>query len=165
VKIFADAYAGAYRTLYEAKPVTCSVSGTLFDAVPAPCAVILDVSLVVYQCFTVYSLADNTWSFFYFYFQYSALPQLHSTREVSGHSVPIITCMAAGAAAILRFFGPESIGGIGDIGARIDAEVARSTGLSSDEIGHKVHISVSVFLDRLIDLVSKDIYSYRRKTC
>jgi hypothetical protein len=74
--------------------------------------------------------------------QYYALPQLQSTRAVSGHSVPIITCMAAGAAAILRFFGPESIGGIGDIGARIDAEVAR-TGLSSDEIGHKVHISVS----------------------
>ena len=49
--------------------------------------------------------------------------------------------MTAGAAAILRFFGPESIGGVGDIGVRIDAEVAH-TGLSDDEIGHKVHISL-----------------------
>lgn len=80
----------------------------------------------------------------YFYFQYFALPQLHATRTVSGHSVPIIACMSAGAAAMIRFFGPESIGGVGDIGARIDAEVAR-TGLSANEIGHKVHISVSSF--------------------
>ena len=42
----------------------------------------------------------------------------------------------------MRLFGPESIGGIGDIGARIDAETAR-TGLSENEIGRKVHISVS----------------------
>jgi hypothetical protein len=55
--------------------------------------------------------------------------------------VPIITCVAAGAGAIIRLFGPEHLGGIGDFGARIDAEVAR-TGLSADEIGDKVHISI-----------------------
>ena len=71
--------------------------------------------------------------------------------------------MAAGAAAIIRFFGPESIGGVGDIGARIDAEVAR-TGLSVDEIGHKVRIFRIIFLDRLSSLVLKDIHPYRRKT-
>ena len=38
----------------------------------------------------------------------------------------------------MRLFGPESIGGVGDIGAKVDAEVAR-TGLSPDEIGPKVH--------------------------
>jgi hypothetical protein len=46
MKVFADAYPAAYQTLYEAKSVTCSVTGTSFDAVPAPCAVILDVSLL-----------------------------------------------------------------------------------------------------------------------
>ena len=76
--------------------------------------------------------------------QYFALPQLYATRAISGHSVPIIACMAAGAAAMIRLFGPESIGGLGDIGARIDAEAAR-TGLSANEIGHKVRISVSFF--------------------
>ena len=104
----------------------------------------------------------------YFSFQYFALPQLHATRAVSGHSVPIIACMAAPAAAIIRFFGPESIGGVGDIGARIDAEAARSTGLSADEIGHKVHVSLFflILLDRSSDpVLSKDIYPYRRKTC
>jgi len=62
---------------------------------------------------------------------------LHSTRAISGHSVPVIGCIAAGAGAIIRRFGPESIGGIGDIGVKIDAEVAR-TGLPSDDIGPKV---------------------------
>ena len=44
LKLLADAYPAAYQTLYEAKPITCSVTGTTFDAVPAPCAAILDVS-------------------------------------------------------------------------------------------------------------------------
>jgi hypothetical protein len=53
--------------------------------------------------------------------------------------VPIITCTTGGAGAVLQLFGPESMGGIGNIGARIDEEVAR-TGLSDEEIGSKVHI-------------------------
>ena len=76
---------------------------------------------------------------FYLYFQFFALFQLHATRAISGRSVPIIVCVAAGAGAIIRLFGPEFIGGVGDVGAKIDAEVAR-TGLSADEIGSKVHI-------------------------
>ena len=50
--------------------------------------------------------------------------------------------ITAGAGATIRLFGPESMGGEGDIGPRIDAEIAR-TGLSEDEIGPKVHASVS----------------------
>ena len=48
VNLFPNAYPAAYQTLYEAKPITCSVTNTTFDAVPAPCAVILDVSLLMY---------------------------------------------------------------------------------------------------------------------
>jgi hypothetical protein len=44
VKAFTDAYPAAYQTLYQAKPIACSVKDTTFDAVPAPCAAILDVS-------------------------------------------------------------------------------------------------------------------------
>jgi hypothetical protein len=81
--------------------------------------------------------------FFCFYFQYFALPQLQTIRAISGHSVPIIACIAAGAAAVIRFHGPESIGGMGDFGARIDAEAARTGQPMVNEIGNKVHISVS----------------------
>ena len=66
---------------------------------------------------------------------------MQATRAISGYSVPIIACVAAGAGAIIRLLGPESMGGVGDFGARIDAEIAR-TGLSDEEIGNKVHISI-----------------------
>ena len=58
--------------------------------------------------------------------------------------MPVIACVAARAGAILRLFGPESMGGVGDFGARIDAEVA-CTGLSGEEIGLKVYIFISYF--------------------
>ena len=73
------------------------------------------------------------------FFQFFALPQLQVTRAVSGGSVPIIAFGAGGAAAYIRCFGPESMGGAGDIGPKIDAEVAR-TGLSANEIGNKVYL-------------------------
>ena len=54
--------------------------------------------------------------------------------------------MATGAGVILRRFGPESMGGVGNLGAKIDAEVAR-TGLSDEEIGVKVHFfSYHIFI-------------------
>jgi hypothetical protein len=141
INLFADAYSAAYSTLYEAKPITCSVTGTNFDAVPAPCALILDVSLPMY-----YGLQPTLVIVpYYLYFQLFALPQLQATRAVSGRSVPIITFLASGAGAFLRMMAPESMGGLGDIGAKIDAEVAR-TGLSDDEIAPKVHILYYAFI-------------------
>ena len=54
--------------------------------------------------------------------------------------MPIIGFIAAGAGAIIRLAGPESFGGVGDYGAKIDAEAAN--GLSDEEIGQKVDISL-----------------------
>ena len=69
---------------------------------------------------------------------------MRATRAVSGHSVPIIACIASGAGAIIRGYGPESIGGQGDIGAKIDVEAAR-LGVPPEEIGERVHISISCY--------------------
>ena len=55
--------------------------------------------------------------------------------------MPIITMITAGAGATIRLFGPDSMGGQGDLGPLIDAEVAR-TGLSEDEVGPKVDIFI-----------------------
>jgi hypothetical protein len=134
-------YTVAYETLYEAKSITCSVTGTTFDAVPAPCAVILDVSLQMYYSRQQYQQLMIV-SFYFILLQFFAFPQLQATRAVSGRSVPIIACSSYGAGAMIRLFGPESMGGAGDIGAKIDAEVTR-TGQSADEIGPKVYISYS----------------------
>ena len=64
------------------------------------------------------------------------------TRAISGHSVPIISFVSAGISGLIYGFGPESMGGVGSISAKIDAEITR-TGLSEDEIGPKVRISLS----------------------
>ena len=60
--LFADAYPALYQTLYEAKPITCSVMSTTFDAVSAPCAVILDVSLPILRL-TIITVHDCSFLF------------------------------------------------------------------------------------------------------
>jgi hypothetical protein len=45
IKPFAESYPDVYETLSQAKPITCATTGTKFDAVPAPMAVIMDVRL------------------------------------------------------------------------------------------------------------------------
>ena len=75
--------------------------------------------------------------------------------------MPVIAFVAAGAGALIRLFGPESMGGSGDIRSKIDAEVAR-TGGSADEIGPKVRIFRIMLLDVPSDLLFKGIIPYRR---
>ncbi|KDR78382.1 hypothetical protein GALMADRAFT_138474 [Galerina marginata CBS 339.88] len=110
MKQLAETYAAAYQTLSEGKPVTCAVKETVFDAVSAPVAVILD---------------------------FFALAQFQATRAITGHSIPIMAWVTGHASSRLRFFAPESMGGIGDFGAKVDAEAAR-TGASPEEIGNKL---------------------------
>ena len=114
----------------------CLATGRIFDAVPAPSAVILDVMCMI-NSDTIINWPRLGLLFFYSYFQLFALPQLHATRAVSGHSVPIIAGIILNAATVIRMFGPESIGGLGDFAARIDAEDAR-TRMSPEENGDKV---------------------------
>lgn len=44
MKVLAESSGDVYRALVQAQPITCAVKGTVFDAVPAPSAVIVDVS-------------------------------------------------------------------------------------------------------------------------
>ncbi|KAJ7217244.1 hypothetical protein GGX14DRAFT_331962, partial [Mycena pura] len=49
----------------------------------------------------------------------------------------IIAWVTGGASTIIRLFGPESLGGLGNFGERIDAE-AKRTGKDSVEIGDAI---------------------------
>jgi len=40
-----QSYPAAYETLYHGKPFTCATTGEVFDAVPPPVAVIIDVRI------------------------------------------------------------------------------------------------------------------------
>ncbi|PPQ96596.1 hypothetical protein CVT26_010751, partial [Gymnopilus dilepis] len=110
MKVLAESYVGTYRALVQSNAITCAVTGTVFDPVSPPNVVILD---------------------------FFAFPQLQATRAITGQSVPIFAWMTGHASSILRLYGPEEIGGIGNLGARIDAEAAR-TGVAPEEIGDKI---------------------------
>jgi len=44
---------------------------------------------------------------------------------LAGTSVAIMAMLPAPSAFFIRFFGPESLGGIGDFGKKVDEEAAR----------------------------------------
>ena len=54
--------------------------------------------------------------------------------------MPIIILLPVPSSAIIHGFGPESLGGIGDFGKKVDEEAAR-LGVSPDELGDKVRDS------------------------
>ncbi|PPQ96417.1 hypothetical protein CVT26_005096 [Gymnopilus dilepis] len=105
----AETYRTAYECLVHEKPITCAVTGKVFGPVPVPAVAILD---------------------------FLAYPLLQATREVSGRSIPIAALISGHASSIIRIFGPEHFGGLGDFGAKIDAEAAR-LGVAPEEIGDK----------------------------
>ncbi|KAJ7283947.1 UDP-Glycosyltransferase/glycogen phosphorylase [Mycena rebaudengoi] len=110
IKPFAESYPSAYQTLCEQKPIKCATSSSNFAAAPPPVAVIID---------------------------FFAVSQLQATRALTGTSIPIIAWVTGGASTILRLFGPESLGGLGNFGERIDAKAQR-TGKNPAEIGDKI---------------------------
>ncbi|KAF5313262.1 hypothetical protein D9619_003742 [Psilocybe cf. subviscida] len=110
-----QAYPAVYERLINGEAITCAVKGIVFDPLPPPVAIIMDF-----------------WS----------LPELKATRSMTGNTVPVIAIVASGAGPVIQLFGPESMGGFGDIGARIDAEVA-SSGRDPIEIGEEIFFAVN----------------------
>ncbi|KAJ7231994.1 UDP-Glycosyltransferase/glycogen phosphorylase [Mycena rebaudengoi] len=110
IPLFNKSYPTAYEALFQAKPITCATMRTTFNAIPAPDAVIMD---------------------------FFAIAQLRATRAISGKSIPIFAFVSSSASAMIRLLGPESLGGLGDFGARTDAEALR-TGKKPEEIGDEI---------------------------
>ncbi|KAJ7920684.1 hypothetical protein B0H13DRAFT_2268169 [Mycena leptocephala] len=110
VRPLADFYPAAYQAVFEGEVIACPTTGTVFDSFPPPTAIIMDFFSIV---------------------------QLQQTRAISGTAIPVFAFASCGSAALLRLFGPESLGGLGDFGARTDAEALR-TGKSSVDIGDQI---------------------------
>ncbi|KAF5313261.1 hypothetical protein D9619_003741 [Psilocybe cf. subviscida] len=125
-----QAYPAVYKRLIAGEAITCAVNGTVFDPLPPPVAIIMDF----------WSLSD-----------------LKATRCMTGNTIPLIAIVASGAAPIIQLFGPESMGGFGDIGARIDAEVAR-TGRGPIEVGEEIFYAVTGSVLRIPGL--PEMYDY-----
>lgn len=103
-------FPAAYETLLRGDSIKCASTGKMFPATAPPSAVILDAF---------------------------ATPQLNAIRVSSGTKIPVFAFISVPGAALIRMFCPESMGGRGDFGARIDAEALR-VGKTADEIGNQV---------------------------
>ncbi|KAH9476237.1 UDP-glycosyltransferase 84A1 [Psilocybe cubensis] len=104
-------YPAVYQSLVESKSVSCSVTGTVFNPVSPPNAVVLD---------------------------FFCHPQMLATRAITGNSVPIISWFTGHVATGIRFWGPKTLGGYGDIEKQVDEEAAR-TGRSPKEISDELY--------------------------
>ncbi|PPQ73094.1 hypothetical protein CVT25_007907 [Psilocybe cyanescens] len=111
IQSMVESYPTTYQLLLDAKPVTCAVTGSVFEPVSPPEIVILD---------------------------YFAHPQLLATRAITGKTIPIAAFVCAHAATMLRTLGPEHYGGRGDLGAKIEAEAARR-GITPREVGDSLY--------------------------
>ncbi|KAJ7726853.1 hypothetical protein DFH07DRAFT_235594 [Mycena maculata] len=106
----AENFPTTYETLLQGDAIKCATTGSIFPPAPRPSAIIMDLFGIV---------------------------QLGAARAISGTSVPIFMFIAGNAGSLIRMFGPESMGGFGDLGAKIDAEALR-TGKSADEVGEEL---------------------------
>ncbi|KAG6913980.1 hypothetical protein DXG01_003161 [Tephrocybe rancida] len=111
IALFAQSYLLAYKALAAGKSITCSTTGTLSQGIIPPVAVIIDQLGVL---------------------------SVKATRAVTGKSIPIICWVTGGAATFVRLWGPQSIGGIGNMRAKIQSEAQR-TGRPELEVGDELY--------------------------
>ncbi|KAJ7136304.1 hypothetical protein C8R43DRAFT_955780 [Mycena crocata] len=111
--LMAELYPSAYNTLFRGKSIRCATTDTTFAAMPPPTPVFLDMFCI---------------------------EKLRETRAISGTSVQIYTLLSGNVGALFCAWGPESMGGLGDFWANLDAEAARTGKTSLDhELGEEVH--------------------------
>ncbi|KAG6809307.1 hypothetical protein H0H92_000751 [Tricholoma furcatifolium] len=109
-EIIGQTYAPVYACLIQGKPVTCATTGRVFEAAPVLNAVIMD---------------------------FFCIAQLKTTRAMTPN-MSLVTWIPGGVGTVLRFWGPEAMGGIGDLTEKIQAEASRS-GRSAFEVAEELY--------------------------
>ncbi|KAF9554030.1 UDP-Glycosyltransferase/glycogen phosphorylase [Agrocybe pediades] len=108
-------FVAAYPTIYEAivqgTPVTCAESGTVFDGLDPPEVVIAD---------------------------FFAAQQFTSMKGISGDKIPIFNFITGHAASNIRMFGPEVLGGSGNLSAKMEA-MSERLGIPIEAPGEKLY--------------------------
>lgn len=99
---FTETFNNLYPNLYEEKPVSCN-TGQVIPAVTRPDVILLDPFL--------YDI-------------------LKGIRKVSGSKVPVLAWNTASLNAMLRYFGPQSLGGLGNEPLLKAEKLAKGTGES-----------------------------------
>jgi len=85
------------------------------------------------------------------------MPQVATVRSISGKSIPVIAWVTGDAPSVIRLFGPQSYGGLGDISVRAEEEASR-LGVSPKEIVDKVSASFTVLEMSLTSVLHVKLY-------
>ncbi|GJJ09753.1 hypothetical protein Clacol_003977 [Clathrus columnatus] len=107
---YCQGLAEIYPAIFAEEALHCA-TGRVYPAIPKPDVIVLDPFL---------------------------LDTLHMIRKVSGKTIPIIAWNTAALNAFLRLFGPESLGGLGNVGLKAEI-LAKETGRSKDEIAMELY--------------------------
>ncbi|EIW63128.1 UDP-Glycosyltransferase/glycogen phosphorylase [Trametes versicolor FP-101664 SS1] len=89
----------AWKKISAGEAVLCAETGVLFDALPVPEASIVDLF---------------------------AIEPVRVIKKLSGKSIKIYSWVPGATSALFHLFGPENLGGRGDIVAKVEAEVKRT---------------------------------------
>lgn len=105
-----DRFPDYYQKLVACESVQCQTTGTIFPAILSPTVAIVDFFLV---------------------------PVLSAIRVITGKTVPVLAWDSGAAFATLRLFGPEELGGLGDLPAKANL-LAEATGRDIREVIHEL---------------------------
>lgn len=116
-------FRSAWGKISAGEAIVCAKTATRFDPLPVPEAIIIDVSVSKLLPSSSFSadmtpLACSQ--------QFFAVEPVRVIRKLSGKSTKIFSWMSGGTNAMFYLFGPENLGGRGNIAAKVDAEVKRT---------------------------------------
>ncbi|OJT10140.1 UDP-glycosyltransferase 73C1 [Trametes pubescens] len=99
-------FKSAWEKISVAEAIVCAKAATRFDPLPVPEAIIID---------------------------FFAVEPVRAIKKLSGKSTKIFSWVSGGTNAMFYLFGPENLGGRGNVAATVEAEVKR-TGRSFEEV-------------------------------
>ncbi|OCB90742.1 UDP-Glycosyltransferase/glycogen phosphorylase [Sanghuangporus baumii] len=119
---YKSSFVEAYKILHAEKSIAVSPENDLvYDSISAPQAVIVDL-----LCYEI----------------------LKGIRSISGIEVPVYAWQSGAATAVLYLFGPENLGGNGDLAEKINKIAAESPDIQEKEI-EKIYRSIN---QKLVEL-------------
>jgi hypothetical protein len=84
---------------------------------------------------------------------------LKVVRAITGNSIPVLSWIAVAASSTLRLYGPENLGGLGDVAAKA-IEESRRTGKKTEEAADEVSALFMALLELPCD-AKFDLQMYR----
>jgi hypothetical protein len=119
-------FAPAFAKLWNGQPVWCHATQRAISGLPRPTLAVVDVRRV-----TVTRRARHSTP------QIIASYGIGNVKSIAGADCPVLSWTPLPSATILRFLGPEELGGLGDLKAKIEAEAKRS-GKAAEEVAMSV---------------------------